>query len=76
MRRLPLILAAALLAACGQTGPLYLPDEDISTPVETRAPAPAAPEAPAQAPAPTAPAGERTGEPAEPDDEPPGQIES
>jgi len=35
-------LAAALLAACGQTGALYLPDERIQTPVEiTPAPAPA-----------------------------------
>lgn len=25
-----------LLAACGQTGPLYLPDQDVSTPVEIR----------------------------------------
>jgi predicted small lipoprotein YifL len=62
MPRLPLILAAALLAACGQTGPLYLPDEGVTTPVETRPPAGAAPGAvqpapagpPAQAPAPPA----------------------
>ena len=37
--RLPALLAAALLAACGQTGSLYLPDEGIETPVEIRAPA-------------------------------------
>ena len=36
-------LAATVLAACGQTGALYLPDERIQTPVEiTPAPAPAA----------------------------------
>ena len=32
----------ALLAACGQTGPLYLPEEQIDTEVEIR-PAPQAP---------------------------------
>ncbi|MBP6514009.1 MAG: lipoprotein [Steroidobacteraceae bacterium] len=38
-------LAVTLLAACGQTGALYLPDERIQTPVEIKpapAPAPAA----------------------------------
>ncbi len=45
--RLAALLAAALLAACGQTGSLYLPDEGIETPVEIRGPAPA--------PAPVAP---------------------
>lgn len=36
------LLALALgLAACGQTGPLYLPDEGLDTPVEIR-PSPAA----------------------------------
>ncbi|MGA0705962.1 MAG: LPS translocon maturation chaperone LptM [Steroidobacteraceae bacterium] len=36
------LLALALgLAACGQTGPLYLPDEGLDTPVEIR-PAPTA----------------------------------
>ncbi len=31
------LLAASLgLAACGQTGPLYLPDEGLDTPVEVR----------------------------------------
>jgi predicted small lipoprotein YifL len=30
-------LALALAAAgCGQTGPLYLPDDDVETPVEIR----------------------------------------
>jgi len=50
---------ACLLAACGQTGPLYLPDEGVTTPVEIR-PAPAAQE-PAPAPAPAAPAAEDAG---------------
>lgn len=69
MRRLPLILAAALLAACGQTGPLYLPDESIETPVEVRGPAAPAPqETPAAAPAEDAPP--EPGKP--PEDEPPG----
>ncbi|MCU0974985.1 MAG: lipoprotein [Steroidobacteraceae bacterium] len=72
MRRLPLIFAAALVAACGQTGPLFLPDESIETPVEIRGPAPAAPEAPPQAPAPPTPAEEQAEEPD--GDEPPGPI--
>jgi predicted small lipoprotein YifL len=38
---LPILLAASALAACGQTGALYLPDEGVTTPVEIR-PAPAA----------------------------------
>ena len=37
--RLAVLLAAALLAACGQTGSLYLPDEGVETPVEIRTPA-------------------------------------
>ena len=45
---LPLVFLA-FLAACGQTGPLYLPDEGITTPVEIRNAPPAA--APAQPPA-------------------------
>jgi len=44
---LTVALVACLLAACGQTGALYLPDEGVTTPVEIR-PAPATPpEAPA-----------------------------
>jgi predicted small lipoprotein YifL len=39
--RLAALLAATLLAACGQTGSLYLPDEGVETPVEIRTPAPA-----------------------------------
>jgi predicted small lipoprotein YifL len=39
--RLSLALVLALTAAgCGQTGPLYLPDKDVETPVEIRGPAP------------------------------------
>lgn len=52
MRAIVLIPFACLLAACGQTGPLYLPDEAITSPVEIRsapAPQPAA-EAPADTP--------------------------
>lgn len=37
------LVAAA--AGCGQTGPLYLPDKGVETPVEIRAPATAAPQA-------------------------------
>ena len=39
-----IVLALATLiavAACGQTGSLYLPDDAVETPVEIRAPAPA-----------------------------------
>jgi predicted small lipoprotein YifL len=31
------------LAACGQTGSLYLPDQGVETPVEIRTPATSAP---------------------------------
>ena len=42
MRTILLTPCFCLLAACGQTGPLYLPDEGITTPVEiTSAPVPA-----------------------------------
>jgi len=41
--RLAVLAAAALLAACGQTGALYLPDEGVTTPVEIRGPATTAP---------------------------------
>jgi predicted small lipoprotein YifL len=38
--RLALIIALLpALAACGQTGPLYLPDANVETPVEIHAPA-------------------------------------
>lgn len=69
MPRISLIGLAALLAACGQTGPLYLPDAGIETPVEVRGPAvavPTAPETPAAADGAAAP---RTEE-----EEPPGPI--
>ena len=34
-----LLSCCAVLAGCGQTGPLYLPDEGVETPVEIRGPA-------------------------------------
>ena len=37
--RLAALFAAVLLAACGQTGSLYLPDEGVETPVDIRTPA-------------------------------------
>jgi predicted small lipoprotein YifL len=49
LRLMPAAIIA--LAACGQTGALYLPDEGVETPVEIRSPATPAPE-PASAPAP------------------------
>jgi predicted small lipoprotein YifL len=52
--RFPLRLmpaALAVLAGCGQTGALYLPDAGVETPVVIRSPATTAPE-PAPAPAP------------------------
>ena len=54
--------AAGFLAGCGQTGPLYLPDEGVQTPVEIRAPG-----TPAAAPEATQPpaATETDGEPEE-----------
>lgn len=42
---------AALLAACGQTGALFLPDQGVETPVEVRTGTPPAP-APATPPEP------------------------
>ena len=55
MRPALIIALLPAFAACGQTGPLYLPDASVETPVEIR---PAATPAPAPAPAPTAPADE------------------
>ena len=47
--RLALIIALLpAFAACGQTGPLYLPDANVETPVEIR---PTATPAPAPGPA-------------------------
>jgi predicted small lipoprotein YifL len=37
--KLAALFAAALLVACGQTGSLYLPDEEVETPVDIRTPA-------------------------------------
>jgi len=48
MRPALIIALLPALAACGQTGPLYLPDANVETPVEIRTTAPA----PAPAPAP------------------------
>jgi predicted small lipoprotein YifL len=45
--RTMLLSCCAVLAGCGQTGALYLPDEGVETPVEIRGPA-----TPAPAPAP------------------------
>ena len=52
MRVVLLIACAAGLAACGQTGALYLPDESVETPVEIRAPADIEKEKKDQKPAP------------------------
>jgi hypothetical protein len=46
------VALAALLAACGQTGALYLPDAGVETPVEIRGPAAPAEQPPAAAPTP------------------------
>ncbi|HXV41318.1 MAG TPA: lipoprotein [Steroidobacteraceae bacterium] len=48
--RFAALTVAVFLAACGQTGALYLPDEGVETPVEIRGPATTAP-----APAPETP---------------------
>jgi predicted small lipoprotein YifL len=42
--RVVILCVGAVLAGCGQTGPLYLPDEGVETPVEIRGPATPAPE--------------------------------
>ena len=46
MRFLPVAIASAV-AACGQTGSLYLPDEGIESPVEIRTGEPPSPAPPA-----------------------------
>jgi len=51
--RLAGLFAAALFAACGQTGSLYLPDEGVETPVDIRTPA-SAPASTPPAPVPEA----------------------
>ena len=48
MRFALIIALLPAFAACGQTGPLYLPDANVETPVEIR---PTATPAPAPAPA-------------------------
>ncbi len=45
MRAIIIVLLAAGLAACGQTGSLYLPDDSVTTPVEIRGPAAGTPAA-------------------------------
>jgi len=55
-RPLPILLAGLLLAACGQTGPLYLPGHEpphhgLSLRPDTHAPAEEATSAPGAAPA-------------------------
>ncbi len=54
MRFILRLAPAALLAGCGQTGALYMPDEGVTTPVEVRTTQTPAPEsAPTPAPTPT-----------------------
>ncbi len=53
--RVLLLAGYSALVACGQTGPLYLPDEGVQTPVEIRGPTTAAPATPATPPADTPP---------------------
>jgi predicted small lipoprotein YifL len=38
VRILSALALAVAAAGCGQTGPLYLPDKDVETPIEIRAP--------------------------------------
>ena len=45
MRVLLALVLATAAAGCGQTGSLYLPDEDVETPVEIRGPGETAPPA-------------------------------
>lgn len=66
--RMAAVAATALLAACGQTGALYLPDAGVETPVEIRGPGTTAP-APAPETKPPAPEDEEKDKKAEP---PPG----
>ena len=47
MRPALIIALLPAFAACGQTGPLYLPDANVETPVEIRTTAPAPAPAPA-----------------------------
>jgi predicted small lipoprotein YifL len=43
MRAAILVFSMAVLAGCGQTGALYLPDQSVETPVEIRGPGEPAP---------------------------------
>jgi len=38
MRILPALALAFAATGCGQTGPLFLPDDSVETPVEIRGP--------------------------------------
>jgi predicted small lipoprotein YifL len=49
MRAALALMVAIGLTACGQTGPLFLPDDSVETPIEIRGPAAtAAPAEPAK----------------------------
>jgi predicted small lipoprotein YifL len=39
MRAALALMVAIGLTACGQTGPLFLPDDSVETPIEIRGPA-------------------------------------
>jgi predicted small lipoprotein YifL len=47
MRVAATFLAMIATSGCGQTGPLFLPDDSVETPVEIRTPATTATPAPA-----------------------------
>jgi len=64
MRILLSALLLSLLAACGQTGPLYLPDEDVDTEVEIRP----GPTPPAETTEPEEREGEEAGSPTRPEE--------
>jgi predicted small lipoprotein YifL len=67
--RITALLVTVLLAACGQTGPLFLPDEGIQTPVENRRP----PDPPPASSAEPAPAPDSEDDKDPPSDQPPGR---
>jgi predicted small lipoprotein YifL len=52
MRAAALLVSMTVLAGCGQTGSLYLPDKSVETPVEIRNPADIEKEKKDQKPAP------------------------
>ena len=69
MRAIVAFLAVPALAACGQTGSLYLPDGSVETPVEIRGPAPP----PVASPQPEGAKDEKDGKKDEKTGEPPGR---